>query len=62
MEDINGVEILIGSFMMDSDNREYVVAEKSGEMYAKSLFNDCGVGEYILYQERINRNGFKIIK
>lgn len=62
MRDINGIKILIGSVVIDSDNREYSITEKDGEMYAKSLFDDCGVGEYILYQERIDRNGFKIIK
>lgn len=61
MKDINGFEILIGSIIVDSDNREYSIVEKDGEMCAKSLFNDCGVGEYILYQERIDRNGFRII-
>lgn len=61
MTDINGVEILIGSKVSDIDNNKYSIIEKNGELHAKSLFNDCGSGEYVLYQERVNRNKFKVI-
>ena len=61
MTDINGVEILIGSTVVDADNNKYSIIEKNNNLYARSLFNDCGFGEYILYQERVDRNKFKVI-
>ncbi len=61
MRDINDVEILVGSMVVDSDNNKYSIIEKHGQLYAKSLFNDYGCGEYILYKERVNRNKFKVI-
>lgn len=61
MKDINGIEILIGSTVVDADNNKYSIIEKNNDLYAKSLFNDCGFGEYVLYQERVIRNKFKVI-
>ena len=59
--DINGVEILEGSKLVDYVNNKYLVISKDGELYAKSLFEDCGCGEYYLHQDRIRRNEFKIV-
>lgn len=59
MQDINGKEIKVGQ-TLDRDLREFEVIEKWDTLYAKSLFNDSGCGEYELYQTRVNRNSFKI--
>lgn len=60
MQDINGKEIRVGQILLDRDLREFEVIEKWDTLYAKSLFNDVGFGEYELYQARVNRNYFKI--
>lgn len=62
MKDINGVNISIGDILIDKDYRRYSVVSKEESLYAHSLFEDSGCGDYILYQERIDRNGFKILK
>ena len=61
LKDINGIEILEGSKLVDYVNNKYLVISKDGELYAKSLFEDCGCGEYYLHQDRIRRNEFKIV-
>lgn len=61
MKDIKGNEITKNSIINDLDGRTYSIIEKNKELYAKSLFDDSGCGEYVLSQERIIRNGFKII-
>lgn len=60
MIDIKGTEVKVGSTVMDANNNKYIIIEKNGELHAKALFNDSGCGEYILYQERINRNSFEV--
>lgn len=62
MKDINGKEVLPGLTIEDSDGKKYLIVENDTELYAKSLFDDAGCGLYILHQERIIRNGFKIIE
>lgn len=62
MKDINGKEIFVGLTIEDFDGKKYLIIEKDSELYAKSLFDDAGCGLYVLYQERIIRNGFKIIE
>lgn len=61
MRDINNNEITINSIVKDFNDKQYVIVEKNNELYAKSLFDDCGCGEYVLYQERIIRNGFTLV-
>lgn len=61
MKDINGIKISIGVTIEDSTGKKYLITEKNNALYAKSLFTDSGCGEYILYEERIIRNGFKVI-
>ena len=61
MKDINGMKISIGAKIEDFEGRKYLITEKDNELYAKALFNDSGCSEYILYQEIIIRNGFKLI-
>lgn len=61
MKDINGVNIFAGDILIDSDCRKYFVTKKEDELYANSLFEDCGCGKYLLYQERVDRNGFKVL-
>ena len=55
------MKISIGAKIEDFEGRKYLITEKDNELYAKALFNDSGCSEYILYQERIIRNGFKLI-
>lgn len=62
MKDINGKKMFVGLTIEDSNGKKYLIIEKDSELYAKSLFDDAGCGLYILHQERINRNGFKIIQ
>lgn len=61
MRDINNNEIKVNSIVKDLNDKQYMIIEKNKELYAKSLFDDCGCGEYVLYQERIMRNGFEIV-
>jgi hypothetical protein len=60
MKDVNGKTIQSGNLLTDGESK-YKVIEKDGKLYAKSLFDDSGCGEYLLYQERINRNEFVVI-
>lgn len=61
LTDINNLKINKNSIIEDLERRRYIVIEKNGDLFAKSLFNDAGCGEYLLYQDRIYKNGFKII-
>lgn len=60
LKDIEGTIIIEGHTLKDGDGRKYKVIGKDGELYAKSQFRDDGCGEYILYQNRINSNEFKV--
>ena len=61
MKDINNQDIIVGATVEDTNGNKYLIIEKNSELYAQSLFSDAGCGSYILYQDRIIRNGFKII-
>lgn len=61
MKDINGILIKEGSLLEDLDGRRYCVVTLDGNLYAKSLFSESGCGDYLLYKERVIRNGFKVV-
>lgn len=61
MVDVSGIIISERAIIIDKENNKYKIIKKDKNLYAKSMFNDSGCGEYILYQERIFRNMFKVI-